>query len=136
VQYSNMRLRGVSRRIEDEPSFLGAFPKVDFLFPIPKSWLCYSLENIQSPHYGDFLYSIQSASSASGVSTCFVSGTSPIRTHTASLQDVPTTKAVLNFHILVLKVWEVCRGLSDAMLSLSCPWIGQVLGSQSMQLAN
>jgi hypothetical protein len=26
--------------------------------------------------------------------------------------------------------------LSEDMLSLSCPWIGQVWGSQSMQLAN
>jgi hypothetical protein len=36
-----MRSRGLSGGIEDEPSFLGAFPKVSFLFPIPKSGLCY-----------------------------------------------------------------------------------------------
>jgi hypothetical protein len=28
------------------------------------------------------------------------------------------------------------QGLSDAMLPLSCPWIGEVLGSKSMWLAN
>jgi hypothetical protein len=91
-------------------SFLGAFPKVDFLFPIPKSWLCYSLENIQSPIMGIVLYSIQTASSTLGVSTCFVSGTSPSHTHTACLQDVTTTKAVHNFPTLVLKGWEVFWG--------------------------
>jgi hypothetical protein len=45
-----MRLKELSGGIEeDESSFLGAFPKVDFLFPIPKSWLCYPQENIQPP---------------------------------------------------------------------------------------
>jgi hypothetical protein len=51
--YSNTRMRGLSRGIkENESNFLGAFPKVDFVFPIPKSWLCYPLENIQSPVMG------------------------------------------------------------------------------------
>jgi hypothetical protein len=48
-----MRLKELSGGIEeDESSFLGAFPKVDFLFPIPKSWLCYPQENIHSPMMG------------------------------------------------------------------------------------
>jgi hypothetical protein len=41
------------------------------------------------------------------------------------------------------EVWEVCTllgksagVLSDTMLSLYCPWIGQILGLQSTQLAN
>jgi hypothetical protein len=54
-----MRLKELSGGIEeDESSFLGAFPKVDLLFHIPNSWLCYS-GRIFKPHpqhhNGDFL---------------------------------------------------------------------------------
>jgi hypothetical protein len=37
---------------EDESSFLGAFPEIEFLFPILKSHLCYPWENIQPLWWG------------------------------------------------------------------------------------